>query len=118
MTPMTITCWKLASAAFFSNRAGGIYIEDTDDMDTPKGKIIASCGHQLAGTDEGEMVMLKADLCDTEGYHRAVQHSFYCPACAAEAKEWPEYMPNVEAADAWLKSGREPRDRQRQREGT
>jgi hypothetical protein len=100
---MTTTCWKLASAAFFSNRAGGIYIEDTDDMDTPKGKIVASCGHELDRAEDGEVVISQSAVWAFDGVHRAYSSAFYCPTCAAMAKQWPEYMPNVEAADAWLK---------------
>lgn len=68
-------------------------------MDTPKGKIVASCGHELSDAHSGEVVIMK----DRDGPDRAYTSGYYCPYCAAKSKLSRDYVPSFQAADAWLK---------------
>ena len=66
------------------------------------GAIIATCGHKLEDGDDGREVIYWGEDCDSDGFHPCVFYSHYCTKCADKAREWPEFLPDHEAADRWL----------------
>jgi hypothetical protein len=55
-----------------------------------RGKIIASCGHEIPSTDDGVDVEYPVQVADEDGIHWATAHAFYCKPCAAalDAISW------------------------------
>lgn len=66
----------------------------------------ASCGHQLAPHEDTVVVRYGASECDAiEGYSAAVAYVSFCPACAENAKSWPEYLADGVPDEWWFSVG-------------
>jgi hypothetical protein len=67
-----------------------------------KGSITATCGHKLDSADAGVDVRYGGYDCGAYGYEKCVAYVVFCPACAIEAKAWPEYIADDEAEERWF----------------
>lgn len=68
----------------------------------PMGKIIATCGHEIADYNDGRQAVTLGTYLDPRGEEmREVSYSFVCPACFAEMKV-KGLLATEEEADRWL----------------
>lgn len=66
------------------------------------GKIIATCGHEIADYDSGVTAITLGTYLDHRGEEmREISYSFVCPACFEEMKA-KGLLATEEEADRWL----------------
>lgn len=76
-----------------------------------KGKVIASCGHELKD-DEGPNgfgwdALTMSDDYDDQGYYRCTIYSIVCTKCYNEMKKDGELLTDKEGDD-WIRDGKIP----------
>ena len=79
-----------------------------------EGCIIATCGHKL-GPEGGVDIRYSSESCDAiDGFQPCVVYSHYCPPCAEEARNWPEFIAD-DAAEAAFWASAEVAEARRRR---
>lgn len=68
--------------------------------------IYATCGHKVGSVDDLTPVRYGDEDCDAiDGFQPCVVHAEFCPACAAKAETWPEFIRTEEEERDWFRKG-------------
>lgn len=85
--------------------------------DEPRGRIIASCGHEIRNADDLVPVIYKSEDCDAvQGFRPVTVYAEFCRACADELRGTDDWLESREEAERWLAEERRKGQPKRQSE--